>query len=553
MATEIDSLVLNVKCDTSQARRELRKLEQEVDNLQGSMAAGSTSSGGGTESGVSTRVNSWGKMFTALGNGMKKVQEFMSPISKKMNNFMGAFDRMARYRALRGFFSAITNGFKEGWENMYAWSSALNGPFAQAWDSLRSSVTLFKNSLAVASAPLIEYLAPIVADLAAKFADLATMASRFFAILTGADHYYTVAASAASTYGNAVGGATEKMRTLLKFDEINRLEAKNKGGGGGGGGTTAGGAFQKIALDKKTADLSLPARMKLILQELGFDNLGSFFTAGNILKTLVGSLALIALGKVAFATTGGALLFSILTVLLSLGLAQMAVDAMGIKDKILKTVVGALVALMIAGGITLLVSTNPAVALTVGLVAALTFAFSTIKAADGEKSSLLDKAKNFFNNVRDWITGGGSTKTVPIELAIKVTKVTTNAKQVQTAVQQTGLSFAGGVNLRNEVWTAYAAGGFPSTGELFIAREAGPEMVGTVGGRTAVANNDDIVAGITQGVASANAAQNALLREQNSLLKGILNKSSGISTGSIAEAFNRANRREGTTIVPIGG
>lgn len=46
----------------------------------------------------------------------------------------------------------------------------------------------------------------------------------------------------------------------------------------------------------------------------------------------------------------------------------------------------------------------------------------------------------------------------------------------------------------------YASGGFPPEGELFISREAGPEMVGTIGGRTAVANNDQIVEGIRAGV-----------------------------------------------------
>lgn len=50
---------------------------------------------------------------------------------------------------------------------------------------------------------------------------------------------------------------------------------------------------------------------------------------------------------------------------------------------------------------------------------------------------------------------------------------------------------------------AFATGGFPTSGELFIANEAGPEMVGTMGGKTAVANNDQIVAGISQGVYSA--------------------------------------------------
>lgn len=50
---------------------------------------------------------------------------------------------------------------------------------------------------------------------------------------------------------------------------------------------------------------------------------------------------------------------------------------------------------------------------------------------------------------------------------------------------------------------AYATGGFPPEGELFIARESGAEMVGTLGGRTAVANNDQIVDGIRAGVYDA--------------------------------------------------
>ena len=49
----------------------------------------------------------------------------------------------------------------------------------------------------------------------------------------------------------------------------------------------------------------------------------------------------------------------------------------------------------------------------------------------------------------------------------------------------------------------YASGGWPEVGEVFLAREAGPEMVGTIGGRTAVANNDDIVEAVARGVATA--------------------------------------------------
>lgn len=44
----------------------------------------------------------------------------------------------------------------------------------------------------------------------------------------------------------------------------------------------------------------------------------------------------------------------------------------------------------------------------------------------------------------------------------------------------------------------FAQGGFPDEGQMFIAREAGPEMVGTIGNRAAVANNDQITEGIAK-------------------------------------------------------
>lgn len=49
----------------------------------------------------------------------------------------------------------------------------------------------------------------------------------------------------------------------------------------------------------------------------------------------------------------------------------------------------------------------------------------------------------------------------------------------------------------------FARGGFPDSGQMFIAREAGPELVGRIGRRTAVANNDQIVQGIASAVRSA--------------------------------------------------
>lgn len=71
--------------------------------------------------------------------------------------------------------------------------------------------------------------------------------------------------------------------------------------------------------------------------------------------------------------------------------------------------------------------------------------------------------------------------------------------------RNSGLFSALGLVLPSFNW--FADGGFPETGQMFIAREAGPELVGNIGNKAAVANNDQIEAGIAkaayQGVSQA--------------------------------------------------
>ena len=109
------------------------------------------------------------------------------------------------------------------------------------------------------------------------------------------------------------------------------------------------------------------------------------------------------------------------------------------------------------------------------------------------------------------------------------------------------------VNLGKNIF-GFADGGFPDAGQLFIAREAGAEMVGSMGGHTAVANNDQIVEGIREGVEAAMERQNQLLRRQNELLQALLEKegSAEINVSSFYQAVNRTNQRNGKTIIPVG-
>jgi hypothetical protein len=65
----------------------------------------------------------------------------------------------------------------------------------------------------------------------------------------------------------------------------------------------------------------------------------------------------------------------------------------------------------------------------------------------------------------------------------------------------------------------YANGGFPNKGQLFVANEVGPEMVGTMDGRTAVANQQEITQGIANAVYPAvyNAVRAAMAESSNNI------------------------------------
>lgn len=107
---------------------------------------------------------------------------------------------------------------------------------------------------------------------------------------------------------------------------------------------------------------------------------------------------------------------------------------------------------------------------------------------------------------------------------------------------------AGSINL-GKIPT-FAAGGFPSQYSMFMAGENGvPEILGTVGGKTAVAGGQEIT-GIRDAVYSTSQQEIALLKQQNQLLQGILEKEFGVTQDQIGrsarkyarEYFNRTGR-----------
>lgn len=95
---------------------------------------------------------------------------------------------------------------------------------------------------------------------------------------------------------------------------------------------------------------------------------------------------------------------------------------------------------------------------------------------------------------------------------------------------------------------SFASGGFVNSGEAFIAREAGPEMVGRIGNRTAVANNDQIVAGISQGVEDANVgvvnAINAMAMQIVTAIRQNGGSNGGVNWDNVVRQISRTQARQ---------
>ena len=118
-----------------------------------------------------------------------------------------------------------------------------------------------------------------------------------------------------------------------------------------------------------------------------------------------------------------------------------------------------------------------------------------------ELDGLLTKLQNVYNYWKSFVTGdvkGQLLSMGGMMLGINFSKTNTASSSAENAYNQTKDLPDNFIGPRK-----YAAGGFPDVGEMFIARESGPEMVGKIGNKTAVANNDQITTAIYNAVKSA--------------------------------------------------
>lgn len=180
---------------------------------------------------------------TGFGTVLTKLKALIPALNRtnrSMNSMYGSGSRLGRMfgmlKMTAGFMAASfvimgsVNSMKEGFKNLSQYSSQTNADLSM----LMSSLTQLKNSFATAFAPVLTAVAPILNTLIGWVTSATTAIAHFFAALTG-QSTVTVAkqvtqdfASSVADTGSAASDANDKAeklkRTLMGFDQINKLD-----------------------------------------------------------------------------------------------------------------------------------------------------------------------------------------------------------------------------------------------------------------------------------------------------------------------------------------
>ena len=207
---------------------------------------------------------------------MRDSATHASGFSKALQKLNSSVGRIAFYRAIRSGLKAVTQAMREGINNLYQYSAALNSiDSARAkntMDGFATTALYAKNSIGAALMPVLQSLLPIVNTIADAFVVAANAVNQFFHALKG-ESVFTKAKKYAVDFGDALGGAAGAAKELKKqifgFDELNIFNEPSGGGGGGGSGLDYSKMFEEAELSAAFQ------RLKQIVQE----NLGEDFAA----------------------------------------------------------------------------------------------------------------------------------------------------------------------------------------------------------------------------------------------------------------------------------
>ena len=470
-------------------------------------------------------LNSISNLFSKLGSDGDKAFKKIDKSTKKANNssknynkgLRGLLGTAKQFLIFGTFFTIqrqISQAFSEGTQNLYQYSKAIDGKFAQSMDRLATSFLYLKNAVGAAVAPIINAVTPALESLIDTVAEFGNKLAETFAALSGATTFKK-AIKSHKEYAEAVNATNN---ALAKFDEINNIT------------TSKGDKNQDYGSMFETAEVG----QGIDIDGEKFERISSIFGKlkkiwGECKETLENLLPVLDI-----------LLWDWAAPLIDIGLDWLATAWDGL-NKVLKAFSDWCVAnpetvktiadiiLAFFAGIELYLITKKignAISLFIPKLVSLIKNLNLVNIAStglaiGGFAAL---AVGIVQISKNWDKMNGWQKVVSILGAIAIgaaaAAAAVGALQSAWSLGVAAAAIAIGVGAialaissaqknakkaaKIEGIKGYATGGYPTSGEVFIARENGlPEMVGSIGGRTAVANNDQIVQAVSLGVYNA--------------------------------------------------
>ena len=532
----------------------------------------------------------------------ENIEDSSKSIQKSSKQIGGAAQVFIGTMAVQAISKLIQAGV-QGMDTVYQFASKTGTSFKGAMDDVYSSFQGVKTALGSTFATVLTALAPIISQICDLIITAANAISYFFAALTGQSGYTKVSKTAqaygglSNNLGSAAGNAEKLKKSLLGIDEINALSDNSSSGGGGGGGAGGGGGLDGM----EWVDISNTGLGKLfnaIRESKAFQAIKGFLS--DIVGIITGSLGpavdfisglilgdsdliqkaikeiqnLIAsnetLNKVV--KLGGKIMTWVQNAIddvklwindlfegfLEIPFVSEILEILGVDvDNLSKNLANNRLELQKHKG--MIAMNQYAFELWAdGVDEATVNATRSIATAslNGviELNKIRDGANNAKSSIQDTTTATNilaATKYDGSNISGGMWNIYSNAwlaadqiAKVQKAVKELSQGTYEGITIgiTAAVTKGYASGGFPETGEIFVAREAGPEMVGTVNGTTAVATNNDIVAAVSQGVFEAVAQAMGGGRESSNI--EVVVNMDGETVARAADRGNRAlNRR----------
>lgn len=565
--SKITSSLRSLSKTLSAVLPKLQNLATQMNAVKGAGGLGINNSGlvqnAETINNVNQVSRAAGKATKESANGIKAMAKAASKAKGPLENFVASLKRIAFYRIIRSIIKAITQALQEGLQNAYAFSQGIEGSghrFAEAMDSMKTAGSTMKNQLGSAFIALLAAIAPIVNAIISLITKLANAISMIFSAFTGKT-YLKAQTNLQKWQDTAAGGAKatkEWKNQLLGFDEINRLEAPADTNGGGGAGLSPMDMFQ--ATDIPENILNFVNKIKALLEPAmerlreafgrlkdAWERLKVSFTEDSPLGQLVTDLLVLG-GEVVIG--GLTVLADLLTVILDVLTALNDGDWSTVWEDLGKTfndlwmIIYNLVwdgLFVLADAIDALIPGEQNLADKLRAIRDGTYQvtdaqedgtkeiYTTADAIDDVSAKLngtyrpsLEDTERAQKQWAEAAQGASQKLNGTFKPSLENTQSAMKTfEKVMSGVNE-GLKKLGFTKTAHITWNSgsanffgrtiswnipniswYAKGGMPNEGELFIARESGPEMVGTMNNRTAVANNDDIVEGIREGVFEA--------------------------------------------------